>query len=67
MLEELTVIRSLSETSLLDRMEPPFTPATFTLWRNVAISRLRKHVLAEERYRDYTEKLMDRFTRKVDL
>jgi len=67
MLEELTVVRSMSEASLLDRMEPPFTPATFTLWRNVAIARLRKQVLADERYRDCTEKLMDRFTRKVDI
>ncbi len=30
---------------LIEKMEPPYTPATFTLWRRVALKRIRKEVL----------------------
>lgn len=30
---------------LIEKMEPPYTPATFTLWRRVALKRVRKEVL----------------------
>ena len=32
-------------THLIEKMEPPYTPATFTLWRRVALKRIRKEVL----------------------
>lgn len=30
---------------LMEKMEPPYTPATFTLWRRVALKRVRMEVL----------------------
>lgn len=30
---------------LIEKMEPPYTPATFTLWRRVALKRIRIEVL----------------------
>ena len=52
MLEEVVMKQMGSYASLLERVEPPFTPSTFTLWRKVALKRLRRSVLENERYRD---------------
>lgn len=34
-----------STTGLIERLEAPFTPMTFTLWRRVALKRIRKQYL----------------------
>ena len=46
--EELTELVEGDEqqmSQLIGKMEPPYTPATFTLWRRVALKRIRKEVL----------------------
>ena len=44
-LEELTQTESsVVSPPLSERTEPPFTPTTFTLWRRVALRRLRKNM-----------------------
>ena len=44
-LEELTQTESsVVSPPLSERTEPPFTPPTFTLWRRVALKRLRENM-----------------------
>ena len=44
-LEELTHAESnVVSPPLSERSEPPYTPTTFTLWRRVALKRLRKNM-----------------------
>lgn len=44
MLNEATSKEAGSLMSMMDRAEPPFTPTTFTLWRKVAVLRMRKAI-----------------------
>lgn len=37
---------------LIEKMEPPFTASTFTLWRRVALKRVRKEVLGITHFDD---------------
>jgi hypothetical protein len=44
-LEELTQTESsVVSPPLSERTEPPYTPTTFTLWRRVALKRLRQNM-----------------------
>ena len=66
MLEEITETPLGLESSLIKRGEPPFTPTTFSLWRKVAMRRVRKNVLSSDQNCIRIEDVMDTFSRKVD-
>jgi hypothetical protein len=45
MLEEVRDKQTGTYASLMERAEPPFTPTTFTLWRKVALKKIKSKVL----------------------
>lgn len=49
---------------LIEKMEPPFTASTFTLWRRVALKRVRKEVLGLTHFDDDDELLDVELIRK---
>lgn len=66
MVEELTLVPPGQSTSLIDRAEPPFTPITFTLWRKVALRRIRKTIIEPNQNSVRIEEVMDAFSSRVD-
>jgi hypothetical protein len=68
MYEEITEKEMGAPSSLIERQEPPYCPSTVTLWRRVALKKVRKTLLAETCQNGVRiEEVMDTFARRVDL